>query len=287
MSHKSRSYFGYGGGDSDEDRDDDAASDSEVSDNASDSGASELSKQDADANKEEINQNEDDDDIPDSDNEGEGGDEEDDDASVDNAIPGSIANKKNGEEEDDDEEDDEDDDDDGDNENEEYQDIGAGTGTGVKKRGSNLDVNSLLDETNASDEEDEDENDENYLQKFSSDLNKSYILEHHPECVVQNYNEILALCTVIRDKWNDIVDPLHRTSPYLSKYERTRILGQRAKQINDGAPAFVKVPETMIDGYLIAEMELEQKKIPFIIRRPLPNGASEYWRMSDLENIAF
>jgi DNA-directed RNA polymerase subunit K/omega len=288
MSHKSRSYFGYGGGDSDEDRDDDAASDSEVSDNASDSGASELSKQDADANKEEINQNEDDDDIPDSDNEGEGGDEEDDDASVDNAIPGSIANKKNGEDEDDDdEEDEEDDDDDGDNENEEYQDIGAGTGTGVKKRGSNLDVNSLLDETNASDEEDEDENDENYLQKFSSDLNKSYILEHHPECVVQNYNEILALCTVIRDKWNDIVDPLHRTCPYLSKYERTRILGQRAKQINDGAPAFVKVPETMIDGYLIAEMELEQKKIPFIIRRPLPNGASEYWRMSDLENIAF
>ena len=29
-------------------------------------------------------------------------------------------------------------------------------------------------------------------------------------------------------------------------------------------------------------MELEQNKIPFIIRRPLPNGSSEYWRVQDL-----
>jgi hypothetical protein len=29
--------------------------------------------------------------------------------------------------------------------------------------------------------------------------------------------------------------------------------------------------------------EFEQKKIPMIIRRPLPNNASEYWRLQDLE----
>ncbi len=33
--------------------------------------------------------------------------------------------------------------------------------------------------------------------------------------------------------------------------------------------------------------KFEAKKIPFIIRRPLPNGNSEYWRLIDLEIIAF
>ena len=42
----------------------------------------------------------------------------------------------------------------------------------------------------------------------------------------------------------------------------------------------------MIDGYLIALKELEQKKIPFIIQRPLPNGGCEYWRLTDLEIIS-
>ena len=72
-------------------------------------------------------------------------------------------------------------------------------------------------------------------------------------------------------------------TPLLSKYERTRILGERAKQINDGAKPFVETDGTIIDGYLIALAELEQNKIPFIIRRPLANGASEYWKLQDLE----
>ena len=43
----------------------------------------------------------------------------------------------------------------------------------------------------------------------------------------------------------------------------------------------------MIDGYNIALLELEQKKIPFIIQRPMPNGGSEYWKVSDLEIIEY
>ena len=34
-------------------------------------------------------------------------------------------------------------------------------------------------------------------------------------------------------------------------------------------------------------MELQQKRIPFIIRRPLSNGSCEYWNVKDLENISF
>ena len=150
-------------------------------------------------------------------------------------------------------------------------------------------IQALLDETIESDDSDEDADgeDESYLQKFNTEIKKNYVVDNHPECVIQNYYEIVALSVVVRDKYNNVIDGLHRSCPYLSKFEKTRVLGQRAMQINAGAPAFVKVPENIVDGYLIAEMELAQKKIPFIFRRPLPNGGSEYWKLSDLEDISF
>ena len=82
-----------------------------------------------------------------------------------------------------------------------------------------------------------------------------------------------------------IIDDMHRTLPFITKYERTRILGIRAKQLNNGAKPFITLGEDMLDGYTIAKQELKEKKIPFIIRRPLPNGASEYWRLEDLEML--
>ena len=142
-----------------------------------------------------------------------------------------------------------------------------------------------------SDEEDDDESDlddddgENYLQKLDESVKQQTIANHHPELIVSNYDEVEALTIVVRDERGIIIDPLHRTLPFLSKYERTRILGERAKQINDGAKAFVTVDPGVIDGYLIALKELEQKKIPFIIRRPLSNGASEFWKLKDLEML--
>jgi len=136
------------------------------------------------------------------------------------------------------------------------------------------------------DEDDDDEND-NYLQKFDNDLNNNYIVNFHPECSIHNYDEISIFTHVVRDNNNNIIDDLHKTIPFLTKYEKARILGQRAKQINSGGTPFIKVPENVIDGYIIAELELQQKKIPFIIRRPIPGGGSEYWNIRDLEIITF
>jgi DNA-directed RNA polymerase I, II, and III subunit RPABC2 len=146
-----------------------------------------------------------------------------------------------------------------------------------------------ISDLNLSDDEDEDEDEEGelYLKKFDKDINDNYLLNFHPECALHNYDEVLTMTKVVRDKTGIIIDDLHKTIPYLTKYERARILGQRAKQINSGATVFVKVPENVIDGYLIAELELKEKRIPFIIRRPLPNGGSEYWSVRDLENIIF
>ena len=145
----------------------------------------------------------------------------------------------------------------------------------------------LSDGSYSSDYDDDEEMADGYLQKFNTDINRQYLTEFHPESIINNYDEINALSIVIRDINNNIIDKLHRTLPYLTKYERARVLGQRAKQINSGAKAFVKVPENVIDGYLIAEMELLQKRVPFIVRRPIPGGGCEYWKLRDLEIIGF
>ena len=141
------------------------------------------------------------------------------------------------------------------------------------------------DEDEDEDEDKDDDYDENYLQKFDEMLKKNVIQEHHPELVSHNYEEVEALCRVIRDEHGIIMDPLHKTMPFITKYEKTKLLGERAKQINAGAQPTVKVDDNIIDGYLIALKEYEQKLIPMIIRRPLPNGGCEYWRMADLELI--
>ena len=142
------------------------------------------------------------------------------------------------------------------------------------------------EEEEGSDKYDSDDDDmDKKLKKFDSEVRDDYLAKFHPECMMQNYDEIYNLARVVRDDRGIIVDELHKTLPLLTKYERTRVLGQRAKQINDGAMPFVKVPEGVIDGYLIALKELEEKKIPFIIRRPLPNRGSEYWHLEDLQII--
>ena len=142
------------------------------------------------------------------------------------------------------------------------------------------------DDEEGDDSEDEDENnDENYLQKFSSEMRKNVIAEHHPELLIHNYHEIEAMCNIVRNERGIVVDPLHKTLPFVTKYERAKVLGERAKQINAGARPFVVVSDEIIDGYVIALMEFEQRKMPLIIRRPLPNNGCEYWRVADLENL--
>ena len=70
----------------------------------------------------------------------------------------------------------------------------------------------------------------------------------------------------------------------MTKFEKTKILGERCKQLQSGSEPFIDIDEDgYLDEYLIATRELEAKKIPFIIRRPLPNGGSEYWDIRDLE----
>ena len=71
------------------------------------------------------------------------------------------------------------------------------------------------------------------------------------------------------------------TTPFLTKYERARVLGTRALQISMNAPVMVDIAgET--DPLKIAEKELREKKIPIVIRRYLPDGSHEDWPLREL-----
>lgn len=101
----------------------------------------------------------------------------------------------------------------------------------------------------------------------------------------------------VDDKVDDIADPLigeggekedhqpverpRKTSKYMTKYERARILGTRALQISMNAPVMVEL-EGETDPLEIAMKELRERKIPFTIRRYLPDGSYEDWGVDEL-----
>ena len=142
--------------------------------------------------------------------------------------------------------------------------------------------NTIIGGDDFSDDEDEDDD---YLQKMDKKLKQNIVDTYHHELKIHNSDEIDLACTVARNEDGYIVDPLHKTLPFVTTYEKSRVLGERAKQIEAGAHPFIELEENIIDSYLIALREYEAKKIPFIIQRPLPNGFSEYWKLSDLELI--
>ncbi len=81
-----------------------------------------------------------------------------------------------------------------------------------------------------------------------------------------------------------VQDPSKRTTtPYMTKYERARILGTRALQISMGAPVMVEL-DGETDPLNIAMKELTEKKIPIIVRRYLPDGSHEDWKLEELLN---
>jgi DNA-directed RNA polymerase subunit K/omega len=170
--------------------------------------------------------------------------------------------------------------------------------------GTEVDDDVVSDDESAIHDDDGDDDDDGQdgekYKKINSEFRKNYITETHPEVESHTDDEIHAFAKVVRNKAGIIVDPLHKTTPLLTKYEKTRIVGIRTKQLNNGATPYVSSKAVLggagaglgnaqahkaqvIDGYAIALRELEEKKLPFIIRRPLPNGGTEYWYLQDLE----
>ena len=79
-------------------------------------------------------------------------------------------------------------------------------------------------------------------------------IEHEPEEIISKNNEIIT------------------GPPILTRFEKARIMGARALQLSLGAPPFISVPKDTSTSLEIAMEELNERLIPIVIRRVLPNG---------------
>lgn len=150
-----------------------------------------------------------------------------------------------------------------------------------------MDADELLENVEYEDDVLEEEYDGEEVQEEESapeikpELKRLY--QQHPECNLDYIEQVIPKIPLqFIPPGGDKADSNHRTYPFLTNFEKTKIIGLRANQISKGSMPFVAVPKHITDVRDIARLELEQKRLPFIIKRPLPNGQFEYWRLTDL-----
>ncbi len=131
----------------------------------------------------------------------------------------------------------------------------------------------------------EEEYDETEEQEASSEIKPELkrLYQQHPECNLDYIEQVLPKIPLqFIPPGGEKADSNHRTYPFLTNFEKTKIIGLRANQLSKGSVPFIAVPKHITDVKDIAKLELEQKRLPYIIKRPLPNGQFEYWRLADL-----
>ncbi len=133
-----------------------------------------------------------------------------------------------------------------------------------------------------SDDENKSDNDENKSDNDDNDdENKSDNDDNDDENKSDNLiKEEFAKNEVPKENINKI------TFPYLTKFEKTLLLGFRTEQIMNGSAIMLDLKKiNKKDPFEIAKAELEAKVIPFKIKRNLPNGKFEIWKISQLTLI--
>jgi DNA-directed RNA polymerase I, II, and III subunit RPABC2 len=92
---------------------------------------------------------------------------------------------------------------------------------------------------------------------------------------------------VFRAEVTEAVKQPRVTREFYTKYEYTALLATRAQQLAEGAKPLVSLDGLKTSDPMfvwnVAKREIEQRKLPFLLRRQLPNGTSEYWSTQELE----
>jgi len=115
------------------------------------------------------------------------------------------------------------------------------------------------------------------------------LFRHHPECRIYYAAAVtpkLALLAAPPDfpTRTGAPDPNHRSQPWLSQFERTKIVGFRSNQLAQGAKAYVDLSKHkhIVNTGEIARLELAEGRLPFIVARLMPDGQFEFWSLADL-----
>jgi len=146
----------------------------------------------------------------------------------------------------------------------------------LNKKGNEIRMDEEYEADLDFEEEWEEELEEDEVSDVKPELKKLY--QQHPECKLDYVEQVVQYLSA----HSNPVDEKHKTCPFLTNFEKTKIIGLRANQISKGSSPFITVPAHVTDVRQIARLELEQKRLPFIIKRPLPDGTFEYWRLIDL-----
>ena len=100
---------------------------------------------------------------------------------------------------------------------------------------------------------------------------------------IDNNNNNLNIVSY-EDINNKVNNKKKKTVPFLNKFEKARLLGVRIQQLSSGAEP--KISTSGLNSIIeIVEEELKQRKIPLIIKRNLPNGESEEWKLEEFEKV--
>lgn len=79
------------------------------------------------------------------------------------------------------------------------------------------------------------------------------------------------------------------TLPYFTKYEWTALVGTRAQQLAEGAKPLISLDGVVTSSpqfvWQVAEREILERKLPYIIHRQFANGISEYWSVTELSKV--
>ena len=130
------------------------------------------------------------------------------------------------------------------------------------------------------------------MSEMGSDEGDAYeepveLLEEEPKEFVAIDLEEVSLLSLLQKKTRGtpggraIPSSDRTTTPYMTKYEKARLLGTRALQISMNAPLMVELSGES-DPLEIAMKELRERKLPLMIRRYLPDGCWEDWAVEEL-----
>ena len=117
-----------------------------------------------------------------------------------------------------------------------------------------------------------------YLKKMIIKYKRLYSMQKYKASTFDDYNKVMAN-----------LDKEKISKPIMTKYEFNQVISLRANQLALGSPAFVATEKTLKSNMQlrqIALQELKEGKLPYIIKRPLPNNKSEYYRIHDLDLVA-
>jgi len=147
---------------------------------------------------------------------------------------------------------------------------------------------SKLEEKETKVENKENSLEEEIIGKSLHDALSAYrkIKEGKKELTEKELSDLDKECKIIENREIIEIDPIHEPQeiplpdkgkiamgpPTLTRFEKARIMGARALQLSMGAPPFIPIPESAKMSLDIALVELEQRIIPIVIRRKLPNG---------------